>query len=200
MHSESLDKIALALSKAQSVMSAAKFDMKNPHFKSSYASLTAVIDAIREPLAQNNLAYTQVIEGETLVTMLVHAESGQWIKSMFPLLVEKKTSQQFGSALTYAKRYSLSAIVGISADEDDDGNAASVKPQPVPATSPIRRPDIPTIDWDNQDHKQRVFNLLRSYGITIDQIRELAPRLKDMFAGAAFSDLEPKLKEMGLLK
>ncbi len=144
MQSESTNELAAALSKAQGLMGAAKFDKVNPHFKSKYASLAAVVDALREPFAKNGLSYTQtthVSDGSfTLTTRLLHA-SGQWIVSEYPLPMTAKP-QELGSALTYARRYSLSAIAGIAADEDDDANAANgqtvsaqsaVKPQAVEA-------------------------------------------------------------------
>jgi hypothetical protein len=91
-----------------------------------YADLASIIDAIRKPLSDNNIAWTQTIEmrdgGLILATMLLHT-SGQWIASEYPLPSSGKP-QEMGSATTYAKRYSLAAIVGIAADDDDDADAA----------------------------------------------------------------------------
>ena len=132
MQSESIDKLAEALSKAQGAMEAAKHDhtMTGEKYTFRYASLASVHAAIRKPLADNALAYTQVLDSwepakMVLITTLMHA-SGQFMRSVFPL-AQQQNMQAFGSALTYAKRYSLSAIVGISSDEDDDGQAASGK-------------------------------------------------------------------------
>lgn len=126
MQSEQTNDLAAALAKAQASMHAAKFDKTNPHFKNKYASLAAVIDAIRTPLAGNGLSYTQTTEiregGFVLLTVLRHA-SGQWVSSEYPLPMGAKP-QELGSALTYARRYSLSAIACIAADEDDDAEAA----------------------------------------------------------------------------
>jgi hypothetical protein len=122
MQTENTNELATALAKAQAAMQAAKFDKVNPHFKSKYASLAAVIDAIRKPFADNGLCYTQVTEirenGFVLVTTLRHA-SGQWVASEYPLPTAAKP-QELGSALSYARRYSLSAIACIASDEDDD--------------------------------------------------------------------------------
>jgi len=114
-----------ALCRAQSQMQAAKMDSQNPHFKNKYASLASVIDAVRKPLADNGLAVTQLIKLDRLVTRLQHS-SGEFIESEYPL-PPMASSQQYGSALTYARRYSLSAICCISADEDDDAEAIDHK-------------------------------------------------------------------------
>ena len=128
--SESIVLIATALSKAQGLMASADFDAVNPHFKNKYASLASVVNACRVPMATWGLSFTQsVIEGEKgmhLETTVMH-ESGEWISSLMPLYISKDDMQGLGSAITYAKRYALSAMLGIVADEDDDGNAASKK-------------------------------------------------------------------------
>jgi hypothetical protein len=125
--SEQTAELSAALAKAQSSMRAAAFNRINPHFRSKYADLASVLDAIRKPLSDNGLSTTQVTEireGQfLLVTTLWHA-SGQWIASEYPLPLGAKP-QELGSALTYARRYSLSALVCIASEEDDDANAAS---------------------------------------------------------------------------
>jgi hypothetical protein len=126
--SDSIAELAAALAKAQGQIKSAAKDKTNPHFKSKYADLASVWDAIREPLSTNGLSVTQLYsntqDSVIVVTMLLHA-SGQWIKSRGSMPVAQKTAQGFGSSLTYLRRYSLSALVGVAADEDDDGNAAS---------------------------------------------------------------------------
>ena len=97
-------------------------------YQFKYATLSAIIDAIRKPLSSNGLAYTQIIshDAETgyyiLTTTLWFGN--QFLSSKTPIIAEGQTNQQFGSALTYMKRYALAAILGIAADEDDDGSAA----------------------------------------------------------------------------
>lgn len=127
--SDTINELMAALAKAQGEMNGAIKDSTNPHFKTKYADLSSVWDACRYPLSKNGLAVTQsVIEnGEMryLVTTLGHA-SGQWIKSYLPINIEAKgvnAIQQLGSILTYLRRYGLSAIVGVS-PEEDDGNGA----------------------------------------------------------------------------
>ena len=127
--SETLGKLAEALSKAQGEMKPAKKDSINPHFKSAYADLASCWAAIREPLARNGLALVQTLDtdpnGVKVETTLLHT-SGEFLSESTWLPVLQKTPQGYASSLTYARRYSLSAMVGLSA-EDDDGNAASVQ-------------------------------------------------------------------------
>lgn len=125
--SSSITALATALAKAQGQLEGAKKDTANPFFKSKYADLSSVVDAIKAAFPGNGLSYVQTIvtaeHGVGVETMLMH-ESGEWIcGEPFTIPVNKADAQGFGSALTYARRYSLSAIAGVKAD-DDDGNAA----------------------------------------------------------------------------
>lgn len=127
--SDHINELAMALAKAQGEMDNAKKDCNNPFFKSKYADLTSVWAACREPLTKNGLAVTQTMSDQDgkliLITMLLHA-SGQWIKSCLPIIAQKPDAQALGAAITYMRRFSLSAMVGIC-PEDDDGNLASGK-------------------------------------------------------------------------
>jgi hypothetical protein len=129
--SPSIGAVASALSKAQAAFKPAIKDAANPFFKSKYVDLAGAIDASREALAANGLAViqtTEVLDNGTTVlrTTLAHS-SGEWIASVYPVVPVKADPQGMGSALTYARRYCLMAIIGLAA-EDDDGNQAS---QPV---------------------------------------------------------------------
>jgi hypothetical protein len=130
MMSPSIDQLATALAKAQSEMENAKKDSVNPHFRAAYADLASIWDAARAVLGKHGLAVVQTIRAENgesvLTTRLMHA-SGQWIASELPILAAAKKPQEFGSALTYARRYALAAIVGVASD-DDDGEAAAGRP------------------------------------------------------------------------
>jgi hypothetical protein len=127
--SESIAALAAALAKAQGAMKGAVKDSANPFFKSKYADLASVVEAIRAAFSTNGLSYIQTVEPSDkdevrVETTLLHA-SGEWIScGVLSLPVSKADAQGYGSALTYARRYSLSAAVGV-APEDDDGNAAS---------------------------------------------------------------------------
>lgn len=122
--SETIADLASALSKAQAQIMKATKDSNNPFFKSKYADLTAVWDAVREPLTINGLAVTQFpLAEDALVTMLLHS-SGQWMRSTYKMRPVKDDPQGRGSCLTYMRRYALMAVTGVC-PEDDDGNAAS---------------------------------------------------------------------------
>lgn len=127
--SEQIDQIGTALAKAQAKMTHAAFDAVNPAFKSKYATLASIVDAIRPALSANGICYVQSIangeDGIYAVTRLIHA-SGQWLELFGPIVpVDKRNAHGSGSATTYAKRFGLAAAVGIAADADDDGNAAA---------------------------------------------------------------------------
>ena len=128
--SETIDALAGALAKAQGEIDTADKSAKNPFFKSSYADLPSVWAACRKQLSKNGLAVVQRMDtsenGMILESVLMHS-SGQWISSTYPVNPVKNDPQGLGSAITYARRYALMALVGVVADDasDDDGNAAS---------------------------------------------------------------------------
>lgn len=143
LQSEQINELASALAKAQSEMKAPEKDKKNPHFKNVYASLGSIISSCKGALNKYGISVLQPMEkmGDDFVlcTKLTHT-SGQWIKSVFPVKPTKNDPQGFGSALTYSKRYSLASMLCIDADEDDDGNQASVPaPQETIPTPPARQ-------------------------------------------------------------
>ena len=125
--SDEINELGAALAKAQGKMSFAKMDSVNPHFKSRYADLGSIIAACREPLASHGLAVIQRVlpssHGLYLFTRLVH-ESGQWIESRMPINPPREDIQSLGSYLTYLRRYSYGAMVGVVGGEDDDGETA----------------------------------------------------------------------------
>lgn len=127
-NSEQVNELFSALSKAQGEFKAIPFDKVNPHYKSKYASLSATLDSVRPHLKNNGLSVIQSVgsdeNGYHLCTRLVHS-SGQFIASTLKLMVGRNDMQGLGSAITYAKRYALQAMLGIAGDEDDDGNAAA---------------------------------------------------------------------------
>jgi hypothetical protein len=130
MQSDQVNELISALSKAQGEMKPAIKDSLNPHFKSRFADLASVWEACREPLSKHGLAVIQTMAHQDngsicLVTTLGHS-SGQWIKSIYPMACKDSNNPQaWGSSITYARRYTLSSIVGIAPDDDDDGQKAS---------------------------------------------------------------------------
>jgi hypothetical protein len=156
--SEVINELATALSKAQGEMQAAIKDKINPFFKSSYADLGSVWDAARPVLSKYGLCVMQTTKLNAdatkiiMVTTLAHT-SGQWMKSFLPLNPSKNDSQGVGAALTYLRRYSLSAIVGVVCDEDDDGETAVGR-----GRQPTQRPSQPTPIQENQAPVEKVGN------------------------------------------
>ncbi len=165
--SEKILEIVKALSKAQAQFKVAVFDKKNPHFKSSYASLESVHNAIREGMALNGLAISHLIDDGKMITTLFH-ESGEWIGCELAL-PPNLSPQQLGSALTYFRRYSICCLLAIPSGEDDDGNSAeaSAKATPVFIGLSIHEcKEILTLIGDNNELKN---NILRGYGVSTFQ-------------------------------
>lgn len=155
--SDTITKITPALIKAQGEFAPAVKAKVNPHFKSKYVPLDVVIDAIAEPLRNNGIAIlqqTDIQDARTvLVTRLIH-ESGEWIAGRYPVHPVKADPQGEGSALTYARRYALMALVGI-APEDDDGNAAVKAVNNAPAD--VTRIGPTAGLWEALDGEQQAF-------------------------------------------
>lgn len=143
--SEQTNEIAKALSKFQAQMRPAIKDAANPHFRSKFASINSVWEAIREPLTDNMLYAAQDVTTEpgfAIVETEIHHESGQWMQfGPLRLPVLKQDAQGYGSAITYAKRYALCAALGVVSDDDDDGNAAS-KPAQIQRISRENADDL----------------------------------------------------------
>jgi hypothetical protein len=142
MEPVTIGKIASALVKAQKAFGPALKSSSNPHFRSRYADLSACVEAVIDALNDNGIAMIQRVSpsdnGVIVETMLIH-ESGETITNgQLHVPATKHDAQGYGSALTYARRYSLMAACGI-APEDDDGNAASKRPPAAPA---VPTPDI----------------------------------------------------------
>ena len=178
--SESINELAAALSKAQGTMRGALKDSDNPFFKSKYADLASVVEAIRESFSANGLSYIQTVEptekNEAKVGTTILHSSGQWIDcGCVAVPVSKADAQGFGSAITYARRYGLSAAAGV-APEDDDGNAAA-------KAAPKKAKDIPepapTLEWSEEDRAEAralVFDLaetLSSKGVPEDAVKAI---------------------------
>jgi len=128
MQSEKINELAAALCKVQISIKNPSKTAVNPFFKSKYATLDATIEVTRKPSVDNGLSFTQLpkmVDGQfVLQTMLMHV-SGQYITSEYPINPVKSDPQGYASAVTYARRYSLSCLYGICGEEDDDGNQAT---------------------------------------------------------------------------
>lgn len=128
--SETIIKLAKSLVETQKELKQPLKDAKNPFFKSEYVPLENVAEAITQTATKYGLAFSQYAttteNGNVSVGTIVFHESGEYIE--YPPLIlkpENTKPQSIGSAITYAKRYALSAIFGITSDKDDDGNKAN---------------------------------------------------------------------------
>lgn len=193
--SQSIKEIATSLSQFQAKVEAIKKDANNPFFKSKYAPLESIIAAIRQPLEEVGLSFSQFPSGENeLVTILMH-KSGEYLQSSVKMTPKKDSDPQMidgvkvftqvspqaqGSAITYMRRYSLSAVLGL-ATEDDDGNAAS-KHKPVE-----KKEDTKKVFTSLEDIKKSIAARLSKLGINY---KELTPEeSKQMFIDK--TQLEP---------
>lgn len=187
--SETIANLAQALSKAQGQMGSAKKDADNPYFKSKYADLASVVDAIKEPLSKNGLAYSQLPfvdeHGVHVETILMHL-SGEWVSSKLTMRPVKTDPQGVGSTLTYARRYGLQSMVGIAADDDDDGNLGSgnlgkAPPKPPPKTKPRQDHEQPPPAHEPEDDIDH--NELARWDVALvscDTLEHLAKVWRDM--------------------
>lgn len=155
--SDGTKEIAAALVKAQKQFDTAKKDRANPLFKSKYADLPSIMTACQAALGAEGVVIMQDVSGSpgsvSVVTKLLH-ESGQSLSSsplVFPVMpiklkdgtLQEVTPQTYGSAITYARRYSLAAMVGVVVDDDDDANHASGRPLSIAPTQPkVTRPVV----------------------------------------------------------
>jgi hypothetical protein len=152
--SESIINLAIALAAFNLECPKIGKDSANSHFKNRYASLDNITDEIKPLLAKHGLSVIQMPGGDgemfKMTTMLIHV-SGEWIESE-PLIMRpvKNDPQGIGSCSTYARRYGLSAVLGLSTGEDDDdGNGASQAPQ-----NPYNRPASQSTQSTNQQSQQ----------------------------------------------
>ena len=152
--SEIITELAKALLNVQRVVKPIAKDAENPFTKSWYASLNSVVDACRDALIENGIWLCQYpvpvsqLNSTGLVTKLTHAESGQWQSSLAVVPLPKADPQGIGSAITYARRYALTAVLGMVTEDDDGEGAKNGKKSPV-------RPKLPVIPPESQKVRQR---------------------------------------------
>ena len=196
--SESIIKLAEAFAKAQAKITGAVKDKANPFFKSSYATLESVVDTIRPVAALHGLSFIQVshdIANSSAIETIILHESGEWLSTgIVSVPVSKNDAQGFGSALTYARRYSLSAAFGV-APEDDDGNAAT-KAKPDTKTPPFDL-DAASKAIENTTTKAKAKEVMLSYLPTLAAANdtETAAKLKAvLIAHGVFIDQAEKVE------
>lgn len=167
--SEKIEALSAAFSNAQAKLKFVGFDKDNPHYRSKFASLKAIVEMLRGPMLEQGLSFSQGImpmgEGFMLVTRIIHS-SGQWMETETPLLFDRaKGMQGLGAANTYARRYALSSILGVVTAEDheldndlEDGGmkAHAYVPKVVPVASKIQsEPDLDQV-LGPQVHKGQI--------------------------------------------
>lgn len=123
--SNSIKEICKALIQFHVKVERIKKDAQNPFFKSKYASLSNILDAIQIPLQESGLSFSQFPTGENGLTTILMHESGEYLQSDYNMQPVKNDPQGKGSVITYQRRYSLAAVLGLNIDEDDDANMAT---------------------------------------------------------------------------
>jgi hypothetical protein len=211
--SEHIADLAKALAKAQAKMAGAKKDSKNPHLHTRYADLSSVWEACRSALTENGLSVVQTLDDSDcaenqvcVVTTLLH-ESGQWIQGRLRMVAtrasrqgqgEQLDPQVVGSAITYARRYSLAAIVGV-APEDDDAEAAMQRRSGATAAAPGKFAEKPA-DGKSSDKADKSVD--KAPDKTADKMatKPLTPRTTTAAPEAAAEKQEAKRLANEILK
>lgn len=138
--------IAKSLAKFHELMGNVEKSANNPFFKSKYAPLEAILPAIKKPLAEAGLVFSQCPTNLTeqgivipaLLTTLADVESGEFLTATVPLILAKQDPQGVGSAITYMRRYALVSILGLNCDVDDDGQASVAKVSTKSLVAPLK--------------------------------------------------------------
>lgn len=176
--SESIKNIATALCKFQGEVDKIKKTETNPFFKSKYASLSDILDVIREPLIDNELSFVQFPKGKYgLETMLMHS-SGEWLSESYEMEPSKHDPQGAGSVITYQRRYALGAILGLNIDVDDDGNKAS-EPDEVTSAMIMRGHQLVQTCTLEEDAKVRAEKAINRPGLSLAEYTAIVNKLKE---------------------
>lgn len=195
--SQSIVHIAKALCDFHSKMGKIGKDATNPFFNSKYATLSNILEAIKTPLLESGLSFTQFPTGQNgLTTVLMHAESGEYMQTDYFMNPSKTDPQAQGSAISYMRRYALAAVLGLNIDDDDDANTAthgSAAPQEK-ADAKTAAADKP---WLNQDSKvyEKIVDRLKKKTTNIEQIaqhfklsKQVRASLQTVVNSVAYSD------------
>lgn len=176
--SAEIKNLAKALCDFQRAVETIKKNEVNPFFKSKYASLSDILNVIREPLADNGLSFVQFPKGKYgLDTMLLHT-SGEWLSESYEMEPSKHDPQGAGSVITYQRRYALGSILGLNIDIDDDGNKASEKDdisiQQLGFAEELVRKS--TLD---DEKKERAYKALSNPELSLAEYTAIVNKLKD---------------------
>ena len=170
--SANISNLSKALAQFHALVGKISKDSKNPFFKSNYASLPHILTEVSDPLQQAGLVITQFPNGDGLTTMLLHAETGEYISATYTMPVAKANDPQaLGSAISYARRYSVSSILSLKIDDDDAEGAMKA----------VRQPED-TRPWLNKGEAlDKAMEYMRSGGKieTIESKYRLSKEIKD---------------------
>lgn len=189
--SESIIELSKALSKFQGEVKNPKNTATNPFFRSKYAPLEEVLNTTRPILSKYGLSVIQSpsSEGEyvSITTILMH-ESGEWMEFQpLKLKTDKNTAQGAGSAISYGRRYALSAILGISSEDDDDGNIAEPKKEYKPNVPTTKKPNnVKESNLASEKQLNFVYKLVKDKEYGADNISKY---IKDNYKKASSKEL-----------
>lgn len=178
-HTTSIINLAKALLKFQCSVNKIKKDSNNPFFKSKYASLSHILDEIDDCLIDAGLVVIQppcsALDENvvTLKTIIIHAESGEFIESEFTIPPAKKDPQGYGSCITYMRRYALTSILKLNVDDDDGNYASNTKPKGNSPIAPIK------LSPQAQDLKNRM-----ELAESVDELKSLGAQVKEEIASS----------------
>lgn len=192
-NTETMQELIKSLVKAKKEFSPIQKDRTNPFLKNKYATLDSILSSVEPALLENGLFISQLIEsddrGSYLRTVLYH-ESGEFLESSRYDLPNVNDSQKFGAAITYARRYQLSALLNITADTDDDGNSSSGNnsgkrnnDEPV-FKSPFKSPDE-AIQWG-----------VKQTGKTTEEVTEIMANVTPDENGKKAAPFKAKIREL----
>ena len=124
--SETVGKLFTSLATLQEKLPIVGKNAINPHFKNTYADLSSIIEVVNSRMSEVGLSYSQIPTADsqnvTVTTIIVHGESGEWIRGSLSMVAKNPGPQSIGSTITYCRRYALQSFIGLgTADEDDDG-------------------------------------------------------------------------------
>lgn len=204
--------LVAALAAAQGEMRAADLDRTNPAFKSRYATLASIMDAIRAPLARHGLAITHTLAsqpgGVVVGTALLFGEERLGTEILMPL-PQNATPQAVGSAITYGRRYGVSALLAVVADDDDDGEAVSAPmreagrqarraepPAPAPAKPAPAPAKAPTAPAPTQAPEPKPATMAKPSATWPAHVMALVEEAKRL--GLAKADVEQAAREVGV--
>lgn len=182
MPNEDQSDLFVALAKAQLEIKPPVKDKINPRFKSKYVSLDAVLDAVRETLAKHGLIIqcsVEYREEKPLLRASLYHVNGEVIETFVPMFLAGMTSQDFGSALTYARRYAICSLLSLPSDEDDDANAATDATKVEEKLSTKQAYSIMEIVKDNDDLLTRILK-----GYKVEKIQDIDAKHYDVIMNA----------------